>query len=271
MDMLSYMHQGKPYGNLTLPAVGEEGGKDTLRPILPGILARMVGGTTDEVEHLLSELEAAGVFSRTPEGIIFSRRMVADERIREIRASGGIQSLNHPNVPQPKSSSKDTLLGSLEESLPVSFMGSPSSSSSSSKNKSEPDVAISSPQKKPSSLPSHQANKLATLLKSELIRNKPDSLIPSAHERSWAVTAQRMLDRDGRTYDQIEKLIRWVQSNEFELKNVRSMEKLRKRFDELELKADAKAPKRTAVTPLSPDYVPASERISQERLAGGMQ
>ena len=135
------------------------------------------------------------------------------------------------------------------------------------------DAASASPQKKPSSLPSHQANKLASLLKSELLRNKPDSRIPTAHERSWAVTAQRMLDHDGRTYDQIEKLIRWVQSDEFELKNVRSMEKLRKRFDQLELKAGAKGSKHSPSTTLPGNYVPASERIRQElleRSAGGM-
>ncbi len=135
------------------------------------------------------------------------------------------------------------------------------------------DPTDSPSQKKPSSLPSHQANKLASLLKSELLRNKPDSRILSAHERRWAVTAQRMLDHDGRSYDQIEKLIRWVQNDEFELKNVRSMEKLRERFDQLELKAGAKGTKHAPVAPLPASYVPASERTRQElleRRAGGM-
>jgi hypothetical protein len=111
--MLCFMHQGTPYGHLTLPAVSDDGRKDILRPILPAVLARMVGGTTEDVEGLLAELEHAGVFSRTPEGVIFSRRMVQDEKLRETRASGGAMSLNHPNVPQPKASSKDTFSGSL--------------------------------------------------------------------------------------------------------------------------------------------------------------
>jgi hypothetical protein len=127
-DMLCYMHQGTPYGHLTLPAVSEDGGKDILRPILTPVLARMVGGTSEDVEGLLAELEHAGVFSRTAEGVVFSRRMVQDEKLRETRASGGANSLKNPNVPRPKDGRKDTFSGSLGES----FGGSPSSSSSSS-------------------------------------------------------------------------------------------------------------------------------------------
>lgn len=128
--MLCIMHQGTPYGHLTLPATGEDGRKDVLRPILPHILARMVGTSTEDVQRLLEELESAGVFSRTEDGVIYSRRMVKDERLRESRANGGIQSLNNPNVPRPKDDRKDT----SEVSFPPSFGGSPSSSSSSSKN-----------------------------------------------------------------------------------------------------------------------------------------
>jgi hypothetical protein len=130
-DMLCIMHQGTPYGHLTLPATGEDGRKDVLRPILPHILARMVGTSTEDVQRLLEELESAGVFSRSEDGIIYSRRMVKDERLRESRANGGIQSLNNPNVPRPRDDRKDT----LEGSFPPSFGGSPSSSSSSSSSK----------------------------------------------------------------------------------------------------------------------------------------
>jgi uncharacterized protein YdaU (DUF1376 family) len=136
------------------------------------------------------------------------------------------------------------------------------------------DLASALPQKKPSSLPSHQAQKLAALLKSEILRNKADYQIKLAQERKWAVIAQRMLDRDHRSYDQIEKVIRWVQSDEFEMKNVVSMDKLRTRFDQLEMKAGAKTPKSAVCVTLPATYVPASERIRlelRERSAGGMQ
>jgi hypothetical protein len=140
--MLCYMHQGTPYGHLTLPAVSEDGGKDILRPILTPVLARMVGGTSEDVEGLLAELEHAGVFRRTAEGVIFSRRMVQDEKIRETRASGGANSLKNPNVPRPKDGRKDTFSGSLGES----FGGSPSSSSSSSSSSSKIKTLSSNPE-----------------------------------------------------------------------------------------------------------------------------
>jgi hypothetical protein len=122
------MHQGAPYGHLALPSTVKDGGEDILRPILPAVLARMVGCTLEEVEQLLSELENAGVFSRTDEGTIFSRRMVQDEKVREARARGGKESLNNPNVPRPKSTKQTVQRISFDPSLG----GSPSSSSSSS-------------------------------------------------------------------------------------------------------------------------------------------
>lgn len=53
-------------------------------PIPPGSIARRCGCTLAQYEALLSELERAGVPSRTPEGVIFSRRMVrdADKRVQ---------------------------------------------------------------------------------------------------------------------------------------------------------------------------------------------
>jgi hypothetical protein len=236
----------------------------------------MVGGSTDEVDRLLAELESAGVFSRTEDGIIFSRRMVQDEKVRETRANGGYNSLSNPNVPRPKGNKKDTLEGSLEGSLPASFGGSPSSSSSSSKTSSSEqqtrsDEMARSAREKTGKAPSREACRLAALLKSEILRNKSDYRITLAQERNWAATAERMLSIDQRSTELIEKLIRWVQRDEFEMTNVLSMEKLRARFDQLELKARKSTPGSTPAT-----YVSASERILQERNAdrlpvGGVQ
>jgi hypothetical protein len=136
IDMLCYMHQGAPYGHLTLSKDGiKDGTKDIVRPILPPILARMVGSGVEEVERHLDELESAGVFSRTADGVIFSRRMVEDEKLRETRASGGSESLKNPKVPRPKlrkNELKDGDKDSFEGSSGISLRGSPSSSSSSS-------------------------------------------------------------------------------------------------------------------------------------------
>lgn len=138
IDMNCLMHQGQPYGHLTLSTKDQT--KDILRPILPVLLARMVGSSEVEVTELLSELEGAGVFSRTDEGVIFSRRMIRDDKVRQSRAIGGYQSLKNPNVPRPKrtkQSQRISLDPPSADPSSLSLEGSPSSSSSSSSSKQE--------------------------------------------------------------------------------------------------------------------------------------
>lgn len=118
IDMICLLHEGQPYGHLTL------NGKD----ILPPILARILGADVKDILTWLDELESVGAFSRTESGTIYSRRMVRDEEIRQARASGGVKSLQNPNVPRRK----DRKIKEERISLDESFGGSPSSSSSSS-------------------------------------------------------------------------------------------------------------------------------------------
>jgi len=133
IDMLSFMHEAEPYGHLRL------NGYD----VQPATLARMVGSPLRDVQRALTELQAAGVFSRTEEGTIFSRRMVRDEALRRKRAEGGRLSLNHPDVPRKKDRGKDTFKDTLPASFNGSFGGSPSSSSSSSsEEKQEKDSPV---------------------------------------------------------------------------------------------------------------------------------
>jgi hypothetical protein len=73
LEMLSLMHESERYGFLLM-----NGRRPTERQ-----LAVLVGAPTEEVEPLLFELEEAGVFSRNRDGIIYSRRMVRDERKTE--------------------------------------------------------------------------------------------------------------------------------------------------------------------------------------------
>lgn len=88
--MLALMHEGTPYGHLT---VGSEALSDTK-------LARMVGESAGKVRRLLQELEAHNVFSRTETGTIYSRRMIRDEHIRNVRAESGKKGGN-PNLIDP--------------------------------------------------------------------------------------------------------------------------------------------------------------------------
>jgi uncharacterized protein YdaU (DUF1376 family) len=142
---------------------------------------------------------------------------------------------------------------------------------SSSEHPSGSDTVGTPTQKKTLTQPSKGASKLAALLKSEILRNKPDYRITPPQERKWAITAQRMLDIDKRRPEQIERLIRWVQHDEFWMPNVLGMDALRQKFDQLELKAEPKIQKNGLCVPLPADYVSASEKILHERSAGGMQ
>ena len=79
MRMLCVMAEGSPYGHLTMNE----------KPLEPVTLAKFVGVRKVAVERLLAELEEAGVFSRTPEGTIHSRRMDRERKQRiEARENG---------------------------------------------------------------------------------------------------------------------------------------------------------------------------------------
>jgi hypothetical protein len=141
--------------------------------------------------------------------------------------------------------------------------------SSSSEQKNSSDIVKSRVSKKRPTPPSQHASTLAQLLKSEILRNKPDYRITPAQIRKWELTADRMLLRDGRTPDQIAALIRWAQHDEFWMANVLSMDTLRDKFDQLAMKAELKSHTGNKCPPvrLPADYVPASQRIREERSA----
>lgn len=80
MEMLCVMHEANPRGTLLING----------RPLSSRQIASLAGGTIDEVDGYLCELEEAGVFSRTGDGTIFSRRMQRDaEKEVTDKANGG--------------------------------------------------------------------------------------------------------------------------------------------------------------------------------------
>lgn len=87
MEMLALMHDANPYGHLLIGACIPS----------PEQLALLVGAASEEVRRLLSELEAAGVFSRTGKGVIYSRRMVEDEKKAKIARKNG-KAGGNPNL-----------------------------------------------------------------------------------------------------------------------------------------------------------------------------
>jgi hypothetical protein len=58
--------------------------------------------------------------------------------------------------------------------------------------------------------------------------------------KRWRDSARLMLDRDGRTEQQIATAIDWCQDNEFWRSNILSMPKLREKYDQLRLQASRK-------------------------------
>lgn len=73
IEMLCLMHESDRRGYL------QSNGK----PIAQDRLARMTGSSSEEVSQCLEELENSGVFSRTKNGVIYSRRMKRDEETRQ--------------------------------------------------------------------------------------------------------------------------------------------------------------------------------------------
>jgi len=121
IDMICYMHEGNPYGHL----------KVADKVILPSNLARMVGETLEVVEGWLEELQHAGVYDTAVDGSIYSRRMIRDENLRQIRANGGKLGGNPNLKPKDKVNLEDN---QKDKQKPTPSSSSSSSSSTSLKN-----------------------------------------------------------------------------------------------------------------------------------------
>ena len=107
IDMFVLMHESDRRGYLQLNG----------KPVTAEQLARMTGGSTDEVSRLLQELMDSGVFSCTDEGMYYSRRMVREEAKREKCAAAGKKGGGNPILTfkgQDKGSPKGTDKGLLE-------------------------------------------------------------------------------------------------------------------------------------------------------------
>lgn len=85
MEMMCLMHEGAPYGHLTVKG----------RPMRTDELARLIGESAAQVKRWQAELNDNEVYSVTDDGVIFSRRMVRDEALREVRAAGGQKGVEH--------------------------------------------------------------------------------------------------------------------------------------------------------------------------------
>lgn len=83
---------------------------------------------------------------------------------------------------------------------------------------------------------------MAELLSSLIQKNTPEWENKSSLE-SWAEDINKLFRIDGRTYEQIEYMIRWVQKDTFWSTNILSARKLREKFNDLIPKVKASAQK----------------------------
>ena len=79
---------------------------------------------------------------------------------------------------------------------------------------------------------------LAELLYYCIKQNNPTHKKPNLE--SWADTFRLMRERDGRKHEQIEACIKWCQSDSFWYKNILSADKLREKYDQLNIQAASK-------------------------------
>lgn len=79
IDVIGYMHEGEPYGHLTINGAS---------PSIDDIAA-LVGRPLGEVRKAMAELEGRQVYSKDEQGRMFSRRMVRDKAKAEQDRNNG--------------------------------------------------------------------------------------------------------------------------------------------------------------------------------------
>lgn len=129
-EMLCIMHESEERGVLLLNG----------KPMPEKHLARFIGITLEELQKSLNEMEEIGIFSkRVKDGAIFSRRMVKDERILEVRRKagkmGGNPNLLNQNSSKRQPNTQPNVNHPSNQILTPSFSSSVSSSSSLNKKK----------------------------------------------------------------------------------------------------------------------------------------
>lgn len=125
IELICLMATGDRYGYLT------NGGK----PLTVSEIARLTRGDPKEVKQLLDHLLQQNVYSVDEQGVIFSRRMVHDEHIRQVRAEAGKagqaakqEHNREPIISEPRTQSLPTLL--LEQNFSEAWKSYPDKSGS---------------------------------------------------------------------------------------------------------------------------------------------
>lgn len=105
---------------------------------------------------------------------------------------------------------------------------------------------------------------LSNLLKKLILQNNPKAKITDTQIKNWGNTIRIMIERDKRTVEEIESLIKFSQNDDFWKSNILSMDKLRKQFDRLTLQAKQKEPKKESEIIQKPEPIP---QLTPEQIA----
>lgn len=190
-------------------------------------IAEMLGITSRAVIKAMGELESRGVIRRerryleggfrTSDKTVIQRSYVNDVQVTQVNddhVNEGQVNDDHlnvvPNSPEPRSGQRE--LRSLGHSE-----GHSDSSSEGAVAPIRDDV-----------------NRILDLLDEEIVRN--GSKRPS-RTKANIDAARLLIDKDGRSVEQIERAIRWCQADPFWRSNILSMVKLREKYDQLRLAA----------------------------------
>lgn len=76
--------------------------------------------------------------------------------------------------------------------------------------------------------------KMASYFYKLILRNNPEHREPNY--QTWADDFRKLVELDNKNKDQVRMVMEWVQSDDFEMANVLSPAKLRKRYDDLYMK-----------------------------------
>lgn len=127
VDLLCVAHECDPYGHLMVNG----------KPMTVAQIAGQVGATPAQCKRLLDELISNGVARVGENGVIYNKRMVDDEHLRNIRAEAGRLGGN-PNLVKQKDNQKPKQ-STKQKTTPSSS----SSSASSSSNEIPPPDGVS--------------------------------------------------------------------------------------------------------------------------------
>ncbi len=176
IDLLCIAHECDPYGHLVVNG----------HPMTTAQIAGQVGIPTSQCARLLDELLANGVARKTPNGTIYNKRMVDDERLRNIRAEAGAMGGN-PALLGGKDKQRDK--------QKVNHSGkqnpTPSSSSSSSPTTSTPKTSAQGACIRPDEIPEQVWNDFLKIRKAKrapLTDTALDGIRSEAEKAGYSLT-----------------------------------------------------------------------------------